>query len=425
MDEQIKKILEAIAALQTKLESGVASKDYFDAELAKLKADLVSAQAQVKEMNEHMKLRANAMNGLDEDIKKGKASFSMGKLIAGLFLNKWADKNGTFGKSDDSQEYKIVKEYMDIIGKANEHTTTGGAGGYAIPPQAIMQWIEKLYNNLVVKKAGARIMTGLTGSPVSIPRQSGSVTATWLGEGGTLSNSQITDQQITMAPKECGALVTLQNKLILLAASNPSIEQLIMSDMEMQLLLAIDLAALRGAGSSSEPRGIVNTSNILTHALGDNGDYFDFDDALDMEGALEDSNALRGKLAYITHGKIKRRLKKTRIPQYSGDVAGQYVFAPVLGDPQLNGVLGYDMLSTGQLPTNLEKGSSGAVCSEVIFGNWDDLIIGQWGGMDLARSDSAGDAFEKNQSKIRLIQMVDVAVRHPESFVLCNDAKTA
>lgn len=419
MDEQLKKALEELSALKAKLDAGMISKEYYDAETAKLKSELESLRQQIKEMNELLKKRQTAMSGLEDEKKK----FSMGKLICGMFTNKWANQNGIFVKAEDSYEYNVIKEYMDIIGKANEHTTTGGAGGYSIPPQAIQQWIEKLYANLVVKKAGARVMTGLTGSPVYIPRASGSTTAYWISEGAEITNSKITDQQVSMTPKECAALVVVNNKLLMLAASNPEVENMIMGDMEMQLQLAIDLAALRGAGSSSEPRGIANTSNINTLALGTDGDYFDFDNVLDMEGELDDDNALRGKLAFITHGKIKRKLKKTKIAQYSGDTGGQYVVFP-MSEQNMKDAIGYDMLTTTQIPTNLEKGSSGAICSEVYFGNFDDLIIGQWGGMDIAKSDSAGTAFEENRTKIRIIQSVDVTVRHPESFCLCNDAKT-
>lgn len=420
-EEEKKKLQKAISDLNeltAKFQAGIIGKTEYDAEMTKVKATLTSLEVQIKEMNELLKKRQTAMSGLEDEKEK----FSLGKFLCGAFLGKWADKNGEFKGQDNSHEYKVIKEFHEKIGKANEQTTTGGAGGYAIPPQAIMDVIERLYANTTLVKAGARFMRGLTGSPVYIPRHSGSTTAYWIGEGDAITNSKITDQQVSMTPKECAALVVVQNKLLELAASNPAIENLIVSDLEMQIALAVDIAGLRGAGSSSEPRGIANTSLINTLTLGADGDYFDFDDVIDMEGALDDDNALRGKLAFITHGKIKRKLKKTKIAQYSGDTGGQYVVFP-MSEMNLKDALGYEMLTTSQLPTNLTKGS-GTALSEVYFGNWDDLIIGQWGGLDIARSDSAGEAFERNQTKIRLIQMIDTCVRHAESFCLCNDAKT-
>ena len=96
----------------------------------------------------------------------------------------------------------------------------------------------------------------------------------------------------------------------------------------------------------------------------------------------------------------------------------------VATEAQLDAQLGVPLRGTTQLPTNLEKSSSGAVLSEVIYGNWQELIIGQWGGLEFMASSETGDAFEKAQTWIRVIQEVDIALRHPESFCLVNDALT-
>lgn len=418
MDEQLKKALEELTALKAKLDAGMVSKEYYDAETAKLKSSIESIEARMKELGDLIKLRSTAMEG-----DKEMAKFSLGRALCGIILNKWyLPEKKRFGTAEESFESGKLKEYQDAIGKANEITSTGGSGGYAIPPQAIQQWIEKLYAETVLAKAGARVLTGLQGSPVYIPKHTGSMTAYWIGEGDEITNSKITDAQLTLTPKECAALAIVQNKTLMLAASNPSLEQLLFDDMDMQLQLAIDLAGLRGAGSSNEPRGAANTALINTLALGADGDYFNFDKAIDMETELAVDNALRGKLAYITHPRVKQILRKTKVAQFNGDTGGQYVLSS-LSNAALEAQLGYPLHTTTQIPDNLTKGS-GTQLSEVYFGNWADLIIAQWGVIDIARSDSAGNTFEKNQSAIRFIQMVDIALRHPESICLCNDAKT-
>jgi len=419
MNEELKKALEELSALKAKLDAGVVGKEYFETEQGKLKAEIESIQARLKEFSEMLTKRQTAMEG-----DKSLENFSRGRALCGILLNKWYNPElGTFADKGKSFEYAKLQEYAEAIGKANEITSTGGAGGYAIPPQAIQNWIERLYANTVVKQAGATLLTGLTGSPVTIPRHSSSLTAYWIGEGDEITGSGIGDQQLSLTPKELAALYVIQNKTLILAASNPSLENLLLGDMDMQIQLGVDLGALRGTGASNQPTGVANTSSINTLALGTNGDYFDFDDVIDMETELMIDNALRGNLAFVTHPYIKQRLRKTKIAQYSGDTAGEYIVKS-LSDENLKAELGYPMYTTTQLPTNLEKGSSGTVCSEVYFANWSDLIIAQWGGIDIARSDSAGSAFEKNQTKVRMIQMVDIAARHPESFCLCNDAKT-
>jgi HK97 family phage major capsid protein len=145
---------------------------------------------------------------------------------------------------------------------------------------------------------------------------------------------------------------------------------------------------------------------------------------VDMEGKLEDANALdtAGKLGICWHGKVKRRLKKMRIPQWSGDQAGEYVMLPMT-DRMLQDHLGYVFAVSSQIPTDLVKGANND-CSEVYFGNWEELFIGQWGGLEVLASQETSDAFQKNQTWIRVIQEVDTGLRHTESFCLCSDART-
>jgi HK97 family phage major capsid protein len=144
-----------------------------------------------------------------------------------------------------------------------------------------------------------------------------------------------------------------------------------------------------------------------------------------MEGKLEDANALRGKLGFAWHGKVKRKLKAERIINYSGSTDGaERMGFPILTDAKLKDILGYDLATSSQIPTNLEKASSGEVLSEVYFANWQELLIGNWGGLEISASSEAGDSFSKNQTWIRIIQEVDCGLRHAESFALASDCET-
>jgi HK97 family phage major capsid protein len=405
MDE----LKKAIEELKAQLAKGYISQEDFQTKMKEFSAKLEAAEAQLKDVQEMLRKRMSVMSGLEKDIENGTARFSVGRFLDGVVHGR--------SKSNE-EEFKIVEEYMT----KTAHSTTG-SGQYSIPPQAIMTFIEKLYAMTVLKQAGATIMTGLSGSPVTIPRHSGSTTGYWIAEGAEITESSITDQQISMTPKEAAGLVTLNNKLLALSASNPAIENLIMNDLATQIALLIDLAGLRSTGGSNDPVGILGTASILTNPLGTDGDYFKFDDVIDLEGKLEDANSLRGNLAFITNPKVKRRLRKQKVAQYTGDTAGQPLLWP-MSDASLKDALGYPMLTTTQIPATLTKGGTVGTCSEVYFGNFADLIIGQWGGLDFATSNQAGDSFKKNQTQIRAIQMVDFAVRHPESFVVIQDAKT-
>ncbi len=61
--------------------------------------------------------------------------------------------------------------------------------------------------------------------------------------------------------------------------------------------------------------------------------------------------------------------------------------------------------------------------SAIFFGNFADLIIGMWGGLDILV-----DPYTYSKSGgllIRALQDIDIGVRHAESFAAMLDALTA
>ena len=53
---------------------------------------------------------------------------------------------------------------------------------------------------------------------------------------------------------------------------------------------------------------------------------------------------------------------------------------------------------------------------DIWFGNWSDLIIGYWSGLDLQVDPYTGGA--SGTVRVRVLQDVDVAVKNAESFCL-------
>ena len=227
---------------------------------------------------------------------------------------------------------------------------------------------------------------------------------------------------ITAQPKQVAALVKTSDRL--LRMSNPSVEAVIKRDIALRLALKLDLAGLRGSGTSTQPRGVANTAGINTvyagaSGAGGNGGNISFDVLNDMEYALEEDNALFGNLSYVWHPCIRRNLQKLKVAQYSGDTGGQYIVQPVTAE-QLKAWMSYGFEATTQIPTNLTQ-NAGTSLTEAYFGNWQELFMFLWGGIQIAVSNQTSDAFQKVQTWVRIIQDVDFAVRHPESFCICPD----
>ena len=83
---------------------------------------------------------------------------------------------------------------------------------------------------------------------------------------------------------------------------------------------------------------------------------------------------------------------------------------------------GFSVGYSNHVPSNLTKGS-GTDLSALIFGNFNDLVIGQWGGMDILVN-----PFTKGKEGITELiatMYTDVAVLRPQSFAAILDIITS
>ncbi|BFU90925.1 MAG: phage capsid protein [Nitrospira sp.] len=344
--------------------------------------------------------------------------FSLGKIIKSIVETR-EGKRDAWERNGATFEQKILEE---ATRKALDTGTAGSGGGYIVPQEYVADVIQMLYAQSCVVRAGATVLEGLKGSPVKLPKQTGSGTVYWIGQNATITASDASFGEVQMTPKTMAMRTQFSNLLNL--TSNPAAEQLIRQDFAKTAALELDRVALRGSGSSNQPLGVANAVGIGAYAIGTNGGNWSLDHTYGIHAVVEDANAAGGKLALVTHPKGLRKMKRERIAQFSGDTGGMYSLTPsLLTDEALSKAIGLQCLTTTQLPVNLVKGSS-SDCTEVYFGNWSDLMIGIWGDMEILATNVGGNAWTQNAIEVRLILNVDIALRHAESFVLCNDART-
>lgn len=349
----------------------------------------------------------------------GSQKVSFAKIIAAQVLTREGVKDA-WDRVDGKFERGIVEE---ATRKALDSGIAGSGGGYVVPSGYIAEeFIDSLRANAVVLKAGATFLPDLTGKPVVVPKQASSGTVYWLGENSTITASDAGFGNVQLTPKTMG--MRPQHSRLVDILSNPKLEELIRNDMARVAALELDRVALRGSGSSNQPLGIANVPRISSYAIGTNGGSLQVDHLYDLLGLIEDNNVPLNSLALISHPKALRKLKKQKVAQFSGDTGGSYVVNPLLSDEALSKAIGLTCLSTTQLPTNLVKGSS-SDCTEVYLANWSELLLGQWGGLEILATNIGGSAWAQNAIEVRLIMNVDVQVRHAQSFVLCNDVRTA
>ncbi len=289
---------------------------------------------------------------------------------------------------------------------------TPTAGGNVVATDLLAgSFIDLLRNAMVINGLGTRMMTGLVGN-IAIPKLTGAATAYWVAENAAPTESQQTIGQVTMSPKTVGAFTDISRRLLL--QSSISVEQMVQQDLATVLGLAIQQAAINGTGASNQPTGILTTAGIGDVAGGTNGLAPTWAHVVALETAIASANADVGTMAYLTNAKVRGKLKGTE--KFSAGT-GAPVWAD--GNTPLNG---YRAAVTNAVPSNLTKGTSSGVCSAILFGNFADLMIGMWGGLDLTVDPYSGST--AGTVRVVALQDVDVAVRNVESFAAMKDALT-
>ena len=264
---------------------------------------------------------------------------------------------------------------------------TATAGGNLVDDVLLSgSFIEILRNRLALAQAGMTTLSGINGN-ISIPKQTGAAQAYWVGEGSSPTESQQTIEQVNLSPKTCGAFTDFSRKLLL--QSDISVEQMVRDDLARVLALELDRVGLNGSGSSNQPLGIINTTGIGTQSLTSFGTFAEY---IGMETDVAVANADAGALRYIINASARGALKGTE--KASG--TAQFVYE----NDEING---YPVTVSNQLSNN-----------DALFGDFSQLIMAMWSGLDLTVDPYAGAT--AGTVRIIALQDVDFAVKQPGAF---------
>jgi HK97 family phage major capsid protein/HK97 family phage prohead protease len=285
-------------------------------------------------------------------------------------------------------------------------TTSAGLELKFIEPGS---FIELLRNSTKVLQLGATYMPGLQGN-VAFPRQTGAGTFSWVAEnpGSDVGESNLTLDQVTISPKLGQSTSSYSRNLLTQAVVD--VEQMVRQDLAMITAIAIDAAAINGTGASNQPKGILSQTGVGAVTLGTNGGTISWNNLVDVVKTVEAANALRGRLAWLTTP--GQRAQMSKIAQISATTG-----IPVWWQGEVDG---FRAEASTNVPSNLTKGTSTTICHAIIFGNWQELLVGQWNALDIIV-----DPYRlKKQGMIEITMYVsiDIAVRHGPSFCAITDA---
>lgn len=280
------------------------------------------------------------------------------------------------------------------------------------------EFIDILRNHSLIVKLGARLLDDLHGN-VSIPKKTAASTGTWVAENNAPSESNPAFDSVSLTPKSISAWSEYTRKMLL--QSSPSIEGLVMDDLSAGLGTGIDAAIINGSGESNQPLGILGQQGLSIVELGAQGAAPTWEKIVALESAVAAGNADLGMLAYLTNSKVRGKLKTTE--KFEG-TNGQAIWPDVPLVDGLGTLNGYRAGVSNNVPSNLEKATTGVNLSAILFGNFADILIGRWSGVYDLLIDPYSQS-KKGNVIVSAFSDVDVALRNIESFAAIIDCATA
>lgn len=272
-------------------------------------------------------------------------------------------------------------------------SATGGGNMVAtdLRPQ---DFIELLRSRNLLMGLGARMLTGLVGN-ADITRQTGAATGYWLGSESTaITESNQTVGLLQLRPKTLGAYTEISR--LLLQQSTPDADMFVMDDLALVLANSLDVAGFNGSGAAGQPTGVLNTAGIGAFS----GTTLGLSGLMDAQVDVAAANALTPNCAYVTTPGVasllaqRQRFASTDTPLWNGNI--------------LDGnVLGFRGATSNNIPA-----------ATAIFGDFSQVIIAEWGALEIAANPYAN--FAAGITGIRAFHTVDIGVRTAGAFSAAN-----
>lgn len=208
--------------------------------------------------------------------------------------------------------------------------------------------LEPLRGKSILAEAGATFLTGLVGN-ISIPNYTGS-TCGWKGELEAADNGKGTFGSVELSPKRLTAYIDISKQF--LTQDSVGAEEMLRSDIVNALIAKLEQTIFGDAvGDTTKPAGIFNGAEVVAPS---------YAGVCAAEAALTD---YLGDKRFVMSPTAKSSFKQTTI---SGEKSDLRLLM------QGNEVDGYPVSS-----------SSNVVTGGYAFGDFSELVVAQWGGIDI------------------------------------------
>lgn len=357
-------------------------------EFNNIKDEINNINAELRQLENEYSSVSNNTN--IKTTKKMEKNFSLIKAIRSVANNKALDTLESAVVEAGANEMR--KAGLNYVGQIQLPSTevraiTVADEGEDVVATDLMDIVKPLHAKNVLVQAGAKFVTGLVGD-LQYPVMS-AVNTTWEGETADAKDGSPTFSNVKMSPKRLTCVVPISKQFII--QDSVGAEAAIREEIINAINAKLESTILGSeAGTATQPEGLFYSAEALTSVA-------DFAGLTNLEGEVEEANVY-GDMKYIVSPKAKSALrnmakstKSTQLVYENGEIDG-----------------------TTALCTSNVKGKN------IIYGDFSNYIIGQWGNIDLTVDNVTLAA----QGQIRLVVncYFDAKALRPEAFKVATIA---
>lgn len=336
--------------------------DNLNGEVDELKRNLANAE-KAEEIRKHKIVKQEPRKSEEEKIQE---SFSLTEAVRQA---KSGNLTGLYAELNQQGEAEAREAGVDIQGEGivlpemalrAENTAVSGAqpadGGNLIPTDR-RGFIEHLYDQTVMNRAGVQMLGGLQGT-VEMPTEDSVVSAAWATEIEEIETQKAGFGKETMAPKRLAVAVAYSSQL--LRQSSPSIDAVLRRQLDQAIAQKLDDTFINGA---TDLDGLSAATGSIAAA------DFDYDMLLELLQKGEEANLSVQKI--VSSAKARVKFMK------------EYTNSGVSGLPVLTGdkfITGQDFLSSNKVSNTAGAGTDE---TEIFAFDPNQFYVGAWGGVEL------------------------------------------
>ena len=208
--------------------------------------------------------------------------------------------------------------------------------------------LSPLMGKSILAEAGATFLTGLVGN-ISIPNSTGS-TCGWKGELEAADNGKGTFGSVELSPKRLTAYIDISKQF--LTQDSVGAEEMLRADIVNSLVAKLEQTIFGdAAGDTTKPAGIFNGAEVVAPS---------YQGVCAAEAAVTDYS---GEKRFVMSPTAKSAFKQATISGTKSDLRL--------------------LLEDGEVDGYPVSDSSNVVAGGYAFGDFSELVVAQWGGIDI------------------------------------------